>query len=386
MSGHGKRTCLRGLAPRVLAMGVLLGSLGGGIWERWWACLVFAASAPPGVRALEERPSAVAAPGTPGDEWHRLWVGREYKAKGSVSVEGVVVDGEDRPVAGATVGFGPYGLLPFQWNCRTDSRGRFRLGMVLRDPAKSVNSIVGWAKGYAATRIPFPRPPGSYSVSIRLIAAKAVRVRLTDQDGAPVPNAFVVFVGRGAAAPHWPVQFRTNSDAEGRAEWDGLAGREVAVYAGRPGPVGRIGYRARATSFQCGEGEQRVTLERMPGEHDMTPPPGIEEVIACYIEADSGPEQSFPLFAPCRALGGNAYVWLSPQWPKQLPFAYFGCWFSHPLCYQELARLGPRLLQPRWPDAPREEDWTEESLHGLPELRRAPPPFDRANQADRRRE
>ncbi len=177
-------------------------------------------------------------------------IDRAYGLRESVSIDGQVTDEAEHPIRGSTVGFGPYGLLPFQWNCETDEAGRFRLGfkceyMVrwdseegrrrplpygrMRSPNTYVNgptavpadSLVVGAKGYAATRLPFARPPGSYSVAVRLRKGLTVRARVVDVEGRPIRDAFAVFIARTPDPPKWIVQYRTDSDAEGRIEWSG---------------------------------------------------------------------------------------------------------------------------------------------------------------------
>ena len=188
-------------------------------------------------------------------ELTRRLIDRAYGRRESVSIDGQVTDEAGHAIRGATVGFGPYGLLPFQWNCETDEAGGFRLGFecgymvpdnigaartrfrALGIPLPSQNlytdgptavpadSIVVGAKGYAATRLPFARPPGSYSVAVRLRKGLTVRARVVDVEGRPIREAFAIFIARTPDSPKWIVQYRTDSDAEGRIEWSGACRR-----------------------------------------------------------------------------------------------------------------------------------------------------------------
>ena len=182
-------------------------------------------------------------------QWRRKMAADLYGGDESVSVAGTVTDEAGKPLRTATVGIGPYGLLPFQWNCETDEAGRFRFGFQssywitvgmpqtshaagtqsfsFRGPVRvPADSLVVGADGYAATRIPFSPPPGKYNMAIRLRKGMTVRARVADGDGRPVQNAFVLFVARIPDSPKWVVQHQGNSDAEGRVAWTGAcAGR-----------------------------------------------------------------------------------------------------------------------------------------------------------------
>ena len=214
---------------------------------------------------------------------HGMLLGR-YGEEGSVSVEGVVSDEQGRPIRGATVGFGPYGLLPFQCNRETDEAGKFRVGWVPKSPGDSSDSIVACADGYAATRMPFAKPPGNYTLSIRLKPGKVFRGRVFDEEGNPVRNAFAVVVAKVPEEPKWTVQYRADSDAEGRFKWTGVCAEDVAVYIGKPGPIDKIGYHAQVMTGRADGKEQTMKLKRLPGEDESFPQPRIYEVLACFVE------------------------------------------------------------------------------------------------------
>jgi hypothetical protein len=301
-----------------------------------------------------------------------------YGAKGSISVEGVVTDEKGRPIRGATVGFGPYGLLPFQCNRETDGEGRFRVGMLPKPPGDSADSVVAGADGYAATRIPFAKTPGNYSLSIRLKPGKVFRARVLDTEGRPVRDAFAVIVARVPEEPKWTVQYRTDSDAQGRFKWAGACAEDVAVYVGKPGSIDKIGYHALATTGRADGKEHVMKLQRLPGQYETgRPSVRVYEFVACFVEPRRSSDGRVPLFA----FYSVGISFLGSRYPVQYEYGYFGCWHSTSLC--EIAWLRalddpriPRLFRDRKPD--RTEPFDQVTmLWGLPEMRRSPPPFDR---------
>ena len=259
--------------------------------------VLFAQVAPPGAdqgNSTEDKP---APPPSLEDfkEAHRKLIGL-FGEKGSVSVEGVVTDEQGRPIRDAAVGFGPYGLLPFQCNRQTDEAGKFRVGWVPKSPGDLSGSIVACADGYAATRIRFAKPPGSYTLSIRLKPGKAFRGRVLDEEGNPIRSAFAIIVAKVPDEPKWTVQYRADSDAEGRVAWKGVCAEDVTVYVGKPGPIDKIGYHAVVASGRADGKERVIRLKRLAGESFSNPPLQTYGVIACFVEPRGDSDGKLPLY------------------------------------------------------------------------------------------
>ena len=324
-------------------------------------------------------------------ELTRRLIDRAYGRRESVSIDGQVTDEAGHAIRGATVGFGPYGLLPFQWNCETDDAGGFRLGFecgylvpdnigaartrfrALGIPLPSQNlytdgptavpadSLVVGAKGYAATRLPFARPPGSYSVAVRLRKGLTVRARVVDVEGRPIREAFAVFIARTPDLPKWIVQYRTDSDAEGRIEWSGACTPEVAIYAGKPKYRDGVGYHSLVTTARAVGQEQIIKLERMAKEilGIRTQP---STMFAYYVEPSEARDKQFPLFSPFFAV--------APLRPDRYDRGYFGCCFGGLLMSVE---RHPRTLFDEKAENPASRRSWERPC---PEVRRAPAPFE----------
>ena len=135
--------------------------------------------------------------------------------KTGLPVSGVVLDAQDRPVAGATVAQGgsrPGGHDP---EVKTDAQGRFRFAQVA--PKELVLTVQ--AKGHAPDLKTVKVVPGLPPVEFRLGPPRSLRGRVVDEGGKPIPGAWVTADGwRGYRS----LSIQAVADADGRFQVDDL--------------------------------------------------------------------------------------------------------------------------------------------------------------------
>ncbi len=102
-------------------------------------------------------------------------------------VEGVVIDPQGRPVAGAAVGqFGDLWGSDFP-RTKTDKKGRYRL-----PPCEAGGySIAAAAEGYAPDSQWVAVGEGPSTVNLRLRKGEMIRLQIVDKQGRPLPGATV---------------------------------------------------------------------------------------------------------------------------------------------------------------------------------------------------
>jgi beta-lactamase regulating signal transducer with metallopeptidase domain/peroxiredoxin len=169
-------------------------------------------------------------------------------------VGGRVVDAQDRPVAGAEVGWleaddtsAFHDDLP---TTTTDADGRFAFPHAR--PGRLMLQVK--AAGHAPALQPAEAKAGSEPATIRLGPPRAMVGRVVDTRGEPIPDAFVnVDTWRGSRA----LGVYLKTDAEGRFRWDDAPVETVLLNASRTGYEGV--FREKAAP---GEAEVRITLRR----------------------------------------------------------------------------------------------------------------------------
>jgi hypothetical protein len=145
----------------------------------------------------------------------------------------------------------------------------------------------------------------------------------------------------------------------------------VAVYVGKPGGIDKIGYHAHVTSGRADGNEKVIELEPFSWMNEPNPSDRPYEFIACLVEPVGAFNERFPLFAICpRSMFSPGFCY-----PRQREYGYFGCWNFRGLFRPNYSPPLPSFAQPRGPDESGPLD-VANRLQGLPEMRRAPPPFD----------
>ncbi len=144
-------------------------------------------------------------------------------------VTGRVVDGQDRPVAGAelvlalrTVGFGTVPVLLV----RSDNQGRVAVDVGLAGSYHLLISAPGMARLHR--RIRLERSGTRDLGTLRLVSGHAVSGRVTDPDGRPITHAQIAVIG-ALDLPHRPLEppHKGSVDDKGRFRVSGL---QAAAY------------------------------------------------------------------------------------------------------------------------------------------------------------
>jgi len=147
--------------------------------------------------------------------------------KKGITVTGRVLDTNGRPIERAWVMQGTMRLGTEYPTVGTDQDGRFHFDHVR--PGELVLTVQ--AKGYAPDLQRFASRTGGDPVEFRLEPARTLKGRIVDQEGQPVAGAFVAVDGwRGYRSLQW----RVNTDAQGRFQWDEAPADEVLVDMGKP--------------------------------------------------------------------------------------------------------------------------------------------------------
>ncbi len=137
-----------------------------------------------------------------------------------LSVEGVVLAPDGRPVEGAAVALGARGPRFHDPRVSTDGEGRFRHGGVERGPTL----LTVQAEGYAPELMEVHVQGAMEPVEVRLAQGSILRGRVVDAQGGPISGARVSVSGwRGSRTLQW----RAQTDADGRFEWRDAPADEV---------------------------------------------------------------------------------------------------------------------------------------------------------------
>jgi RNA polymerase sigma factor (sigma-70 family) len=151
-----------------------------------------------------------------------------FKLGRAVSVDGIVVDHDNQPIAGAHV---LVGAVSESGHRETKSRpdGTFHLDGC--KPGKT--PVTAEAKGYAATTMKLELEADSAPLRLTLKPGKVLRVRLVDSQGAPIRNAHVWLdtFQRGPidddSTPPVQANFSPRTDADGRIVWESAPDQEL---------------------------------------------------------------------------------------------------------------------------------------------------------------
>jgi uncharacterized GH25 family protein len=163
--------------------------------------------------------------------------------KHGLTIQGVVLDSNQKPIEGAEVTAGDYPV----W---TPADGRFSFNN--RPAGKTVLTVE--AKGFAPQRKKFQVSDEMDQARFELEPGHTLKVRVLDAKGRPVPGARISAERReDKAASQW--QWET--DAEGRFVWDSAPAEEA------PYSISHVGYETiRSQPLKADGQEQVITLRK----------------------------------------------------------------------------------------------------------------------------
>lgn len=170
-----------------------------------------------------------------------------------ISVTGTVLDFNGQPVSGATVGqlnaARSIWSAPATNSVKSDGAGHFELAHI--DSGAVELSVQ--AEGLSPVVLRTNAPNGPVEVQAKLARGHVLRGRVVDKSGAPLPNANVSTLADWRRVQE--IAWTTNTDAEGRFEWDSA-------------PAEALGYVFQADGFlyhdqtlRADEPEHVVTLD-----------------------------------------------------------------------------------------------------------------------------
>jgi hypothetical protein len=185
--------------------------------------------------------------------------------KKGLTVYGVVLDENGRPLQGATViqGHDRWGS-PSVPATETDAQGRFCFANA--KPGELM--LTFQAEGYAPELIALDVNAQTRLLEVRLAKAHTIRGRVLDKEGRPIAGAWV---GADTWRGHRSIKWETETDAQGRFLWSNAPPDEVKFCITKEGFVRNSTY-----SLKPSEEEQIVTL---------LPPQRIHGTV---VDADTG--------------------------------------------------------------------------------------------------
>jgi peroxiredoxin len=146
--------------------------------------------------------------------------------KQGLAVSGLIIDANDRPIEGASVAQGSDRFGSHYPSTRTDSEGRFEFKNVR--PDEMVLTVQ--AKGYSPDLKSFTVYKEMEPLEFRLEPGHTIRGRIMDTAGNPISGAFVAAdTWRG----HRSLEWRVNTDTEGRFVWNEAPADEVLIDMGK---------------------------------------------------------------------------------------------------------------------------------------------------------
>jgi RNA polymerase sigma factor (sigma-70 family) len=144
-----------------------------------------------------------------------------------LGVTGRVVDVGNRPIPGALVRLGNRFNVSSR-ETKTDEAGRFQIENAQPGEYKLSIQMAGHSPAIKSVLV----KAGLAPVEFRLEPGHTIRGRVVDRQGKPVAGAYV---GVGRWRDIQTLDWRTETDAEGRFRWDGAPGDQVLVGAGEIG-------------------------------------------------------------------------------------------------------------------------------------------------------
>jgi len=184
---------------------------------------------------LDRLPISLAHPDYISDEMFRLVPSPQIEKlrnmtaimvmKKGLTMSGRILDMNEQPIEGAKVAQSWTSSANFP-STKTDSEGRFKFKNA--PPGKMVLTVQ--AKGYSPDLRQITVHKGVEPVEFRLEPGHTIRGRIVDTTGNPIAGAFVVAdTWRG----HRSLEWRVDTDSEGRFQWDDAPADEVLIDMGK---------------------------------------------------------------------------------------------------------------------------------------------------------
>ena len=203
-----------------------------------------------------------------------------------LTVSGRVIDANDRPIEGASVAQGSDRFGSHYPSARTDSEGRFEFGNVR--PGEMVLTVQ--ANSYSPDLKNLTVHKEMEPVNFRLESGHIIRGRIADTKGNPIAGAFVAAdTWRG----HRSLEWRVDTDAEGRFKWNEAPADEVLI------DMGKQQYMS-VRNYGMSPSEQ---------EYEITMPPELK-IRGKVVDADTGePISEFKLLSGIDWGGDRPISW-----------------------------------------------------------------------------
>ncbi|MEJ2703132.1 MAG: carboxypeptidase-like regulatory domain-containing protein [Sedimentisphaerales bacterium] len=168
--------------------------------------------------------------------------------KQGLNVTGRVCDVNDRPIEGASVAQGSDRFGSNYPSTKTDSEGRFEFGNAKQDEMVLTVQAQGYAPDLKHVTIYKPMKP----IEFRLEPGHTLRGRIVDTRGNPVAG---VFVSANAWRGHRSLDWRVDTDAEGRFQWNDAPADAVLFDMSKKGHMSVRGF-----AMSPSEQEYEITM------------------------------------------------------------------------------------------------------------------------------
>jgi hypothetical protein len=226
--------------------------------------------------------------------------------KQGLTVSGRVIDANDRPIEGASVAQGSDRFGSHYPSTQTDSEGRFEFKNAR--PDEMVLTVQ--AKGYSPDLKSFTVYKGMEPLEFRLESGHTIRGRIMDMAGNPVSGAFVAAdTWRG----HRSLEWRVDTDTEGRFEWFEAPPDEVLIDMGKQNYMSVRNY----------------VMSPSEKEYEITMPPELK-ISGKVVDAETGePISEFKLLTGIDWGGDQPISWQRRS-TKTFTQGHYEIGFSYP--------------------------------------------------------
>lgn len=226
--------------------------------------------------------------------------------KQGLTVSGLIIDANDRPIEGASVAQGSDRFGSHYPSTQTDSEGRFEFENVR--PGEMVLTVQ--AKGYSPDLKSFSVHRGMEPLEFRLEPGHTIRGRIVDTADNPIAGAFVAAdTWRG----HRSLKWRVDTDAEGRFEWNEAPSDEVLIDMGKQ-------HYMSVRNYGMSPSEQ---------EYEITMPPELK-IRGKVVDAETGePISEFKLLSGIDWGGDRPISWQRRN-TKTFTQGHYEIGFSYP--------------------------------------------------------
>ncbi|MFC1793057.1 carboxypeptidase regulatory-like domain-containing protein [Planctomycetota bacterium] len=226
--------------------------------------------------------------------------------KEGLSVAGRVLDSNGQPIEGASVAQGSDRFGSNYPSAQTDSEGRFKFENAR--PGEMVLTVQ--AKGYSPDLKDFTVYKGMGPLEFHLESGRTIHGLIADTKGNPIAGAFVAAdTWRG----HRSLEWRVDTNAEGRFEWNEAPSDEVFI------DMGKQGYMS-VRNYGMSPSEQ---------EYEITMPPELK-MHGKVVDAGTGePISEFKLLSGIDWGGDRPVSWQRRN-TKTFTQGHYEIGFTHP--------------------------------------------------------